>query len=121
MKRISLAVLLCSLLVSFVLGVNMPIQDVDHFDIREGLANLAKLTYDAPLQNAPGKIKSTMVRNVGQYLVDIIELAVANNTDPSVSLGNPDAKIGNFGLADSGVYWDATAGITQFELAVMAV
>ena len=121
MKRFSLVVLLCSLFVSFALANNAPIQDVYHFDIREGIGGLSTLEYVAPLLSAPGQPSETVTRNVGQKLVDLIELIVAYDKDPSVALGNPDAGISNFGLADSGVYWNATAGITQFELAVMAV
>ena len=120
MKRISLVVLFCSLLVSFVFAVNAPIQDFYHYDIRSGMNALYAST-STSYANAPGAL-NPVIRNTGNELMDLIELAVAKNTDASVALGNPEAVpngIHNFTRIRPN--WNEDAAITWFELAVMAV
>jgi len=107
--------------------VNAPIQDAYHFDIRPGLEDLWVLKTGAypnapvgPGQPAP----SSALRNAGRELFDLIQLSVAYNTDPSVAVGSPNANVSSFDLGVNGtislVNWDANAGITQYELAVIA-
>lgn len=127
MKRISLVVTLCVIFVSFAFAVNAPIQDVYHFDIRPGIAALWDVSTGA-YPNAPVSANqpapSTAIRNAGRKLFDLNQLAVAYNTDPSVALGSPAVGAKSFDLGVNGlsmVNWAANAGITQYELAVMAV
>jgi len=106
--------------------VNAPIQDAYHYDVRPGLQDLWVLMTGAN-PNAPvdadHPAPSIALRNAGRKLFDLNQLSVAYNLDPSVALGTPGI-VSSFDLAVNGnlslVNWDANAGITEYELAVMA-